>query len=50
MLELEGNGVRHALDVDPTVPLLQVLRDELTITPERLRRAAAEPELVAAYA
>jgi nicotinate dehydrogenase subunit A len=36
MLELEVNGVRHTLDVDPTVPLLQVLRNELGLTGAKL--------------
>jgi isoquinoline 1-oxidoreductase subunit alpha len=29
MLEIEVNGTKHRLDVDPTVPLLWVLRDSL---------------------
>jgi len=28
-VELTVNGVAHALDVDPSVPLLQVLRNDL---------------------
>ena len=36
MLELEVNGVRHALDVDPALPLLQVLRDDLGLTGAKL--------------
>lgn len=32
LFELEINGTRHALDVEPEMPLLWALRDELGIT------------------
>jgi isoquinoline 1-oxidoreductase subunit alpha len=31
MIELEVNGTRHAVDVEPQMPLLWVLRDELRL-------------------
>ena len=31
-IEIEVNGRRHAVDVDPSRPLLSVLRDELALT------------------
>ena len=31
MVELEVNGTRHAVDVEPQMPLLWVLRDELRL-------------------
>jgi isoquinoline 1-oxidoreductase subunit alpha len=31
MIELEVNGTRHAVDVEPEMPLLWVLRDELRL-------------------
>ncbi|HSU43395.1 MAG TPA: (2Fe-2S)-binding protein [Casimicrobiaceae bacterium] len=31
MIELEVNGTRHAVDVEPHMPLLWVLRDELRL-------------------
>jgi aerobic-type carbon monoxide dehydrogenase small subunit (CoxS/CutS family) len=32
MIELTVNGVRHEIDVDPDVPLLWVLREDLVLT------------------
>jgi hypothetical protein len=36
-IELEVNGIRRSLDVDPSTPLLWVLRDELRLTRHQVR-------------